>query len=182
MAKTTTKNQARNTAPQASAPTSPVKLAGVPQGYENADERFEVSGFWRPDAGALHGVLLGGYKYKQKRGKGKGGTRTVFVFRLLNPCIARVKLEGGGFDDTELAKDELVGVFGSPGLRALNDCAGCSVFLQRMPEKKTLENGNEMWMFDIRFKGARRPLRVRDVLEVTKDDAPEDDSFDSDAF
>lgn len=139
-------------------------------GYESADDDFfRPAGFWLPEAGPLHGKLVGGYQFIQKSGRGKGGTRTVYVFDLADPCIAT--LPGGERD--QLAVRELCAVFASAGLRTLANLQGCFVRLERKPEKKELDNGNAMWLFDIRYRGKKAPVSIRPPLQA-QDSTPDD--------
>lgn len=155
-----------------------------PEGFQNAEQRFEVSGFWQPALGPVHGVVVGAYEFKQKTGKGKGQKRRVFVLRLAAPTLARVKLEGGGFSDGEkLDKGELCGVFYSAGLRELTTCLGCMVLVKRNPEemKKPTERG-DMWTFSIGYKGLRKPVVVRPAFESETHDDDDATSFDPSSF
>lgn len=174
-------------------PAAPSKTNGMPEGYSNASERFEPAGFWLPEAGAIHGGLVGAYEFRQKTGRGKGQVRRVYVLKLVQECAARVKVLDGngkpmGFDEAVLKKGELCGVFATPGLRDLENLAGCLVYVQRLPEeqKKETERGL-MWMYDIGYKGTKRPLPVRAAPAERVKGEPADDggdaSFDyADAF
>jgi hypothetical protein len=176
------KNQAKKAATPTSAEKPPVPNG--PEGYQKSEQRFDLAGYWKAGAGALHGLLLGAYEFKKKSGRGKGQKTRVFVFRLLDPCMARVKLEGGGFDEAELSKGEVVGVFYSAGLRELNTLLGCKVFILRNPEdqKKETERG-AMWTFDVRHSGVRKPVAVRPAFEREREAAEEEDaSFDPSTF
>lgn len=147
-------------------------------GYKKVeDERFEVSGFWLPEAGAINGVLVGGYEFIQKSGVNAGGTSRVLVLKLIAPCAARVKLEGGGFDETELAAGELCGVFYSAGLRDLLGYAGCKVLVTRNTEKKPTRKG-AMWTYDMSYDGVKKPLVIRPPFKGQDDDT----SFDPSSF
>lgn len=178
MAKT---SAAKATNPATSAPPAGAKSAST-DGYQNAEQRFEVSGFWRPELGPIHGLVVGAYEFVQKTGRGKGQTRRVFVLRLAAPCKARVKLEGGGYDEADLEKGEFCGVFYSAGLRELNTLLGCLVMASRNAEKKETTRG-AMWTFDVRYKGLRKPVVVRPAFESAPA-VPDDDatSFDPDSF
>lgn len=133
-------------------------------GYTPIKERAELAGYWVPEAGPLHGKLVEAFQFIQKSGKGRGGTRTVFVFDLAEPCIARVKGAGPGETD-QLEARELVGVIASFGLMHLVQYGGCFVKIAR-GAKKTLGNGNEAWSYDLSFKGTAKPLDVRPPMTV----------------
>lgn len=135
-------------------------------GYKHAVERVEVSGFWDFE-GTIEGKLIDAYQFIQKGGKGKGNVGTVFVIDLLHPIGARVKLDGGGFDHTELEPREKCGVLGSVGLRHLAAYGGCFVKVTRKG-KKTLGNGNEMWHFDVEYRGTPTRLDVRPPFQAAE--------------
>ena len=158
-----------------------------------ASSRVELPGYWLPERGGVYGLLVGAFEFKQKAGRGKGKLRITYVLKLLEPTHARVKLEGGGYDEAELAAGELCGVFGGPGLtRELADKYGCKVELHRQTEKKELQNGNAMWLYDVDWSGKLRTLPVRKWVETTptepesgdtpESDAEEDASFNPDDF
>lgn len=178
------KNQAAKKPPTE---TRPARL-----GYKRATSRVELAGYWLPEHGPLHGILGGGFEFKQKSGRGKGKLRVTYVLKLLEPCVARVKLEGGGYDTTELKAGEIIGVFGGPGLRDLMQYYTCKVVIERLPQKKSLASGNEMWDYTIDYAGTRRQLPVRkwvpsdeNTSEPEEDDAVEADgdaSFNPDDF
>jgi hypothetical protein len=135
--------------------------------YEEAsDELFQPAGYWQPELGPIHGKLVGGYQYQQKSGRGKGQLRTVYLFDLADPCPASVVSAGANgrkeVTDGELRPREICAVWGSAGLRALNELAGCFVRLERKPDKKVLSNGNEMWAYTIQFRGKKCPLEIRE--------------------
>lgn len=146
-------------AKEGAAPKPAAAVRTVSDGYESVpDERFELAGFWAPERGPLHGVLLGGFEYVQKSGKSQGELRKVYVFKLIDPCEGTYHTYSPdgrkqGLTDGELAPDDLVGVFDSADLRRLRKLKGAAVKLARNPVKKALDNGNEMWTFDIRAKG-----------------------------
>lgn len=133
-------------------------------GYSEAKERTELAGYWIPDAGPIHGKLIEAFQYIQKSGKGRGQTRVMYVIDLLEPCVARVKAQGGLDEDT-LEPRSLVGVMSSMGLRHLVQYGGCFVRIERTG-KKTLGNGNEMWSYKVAFKGKPRTLDVRPPFVV----------------
>lgn len=166
------------------------KPANIREGYKRASQRIELSGYWVPEAGAIHGLLVGAFEFKQRSGKGRGQIRIAYAFRLIEPCIARVKVEGGGYEEAELAKGEFCGVYGGPGLSDLMGLYGCKVIAARKPQKKLTKNGNEMWEYDIDYAGTRRPLSVRRYVETQRNEPepgdtvePEDgDSFNPDDY
>jgi len=129
-------------------------------GYRELKERTELAGYWNPEAGPIHGKLVEAFQYIQKSGKGRGQTRTMFVFDLADPCVARVRAEGGGLDETTLDRRELCGVMGSIGLRQLVTLGGCFVRVERTG-KRTLNNGNEMWAYRVSYKGKASTLDIR---------------------
>jgi hypothetical protein len=166
MAKTSTEK-----APQKPQPST--QNGGVPSGYQAAEDFVQPAGYWLPEAGPLHGVLVGGYEYKQKNGRARGELRTIYIFKLIDRCTANVKAEGGGLAPDQLDPGELCAVFHSAGLRALSDLAGCAVFVRRNVAKKELPNGNSMWTYDLRFKGVRKPLKVRPAFNAPGNDEPD---------
>ena len=129
------------------------------------DERTDLDGYWIPEAGPLHGKLVSAFQFIQKSGKSRGKTQTVFVFDLADPCVALVKLDGGGKDQDTLAPRSLCGVIMTYGLRQLIGLGGCFVKLEREATKRTLGNGNEMWAYRIACKPPKgRTLDVRPPL------------------
>jgi hypothetical protein len=70
------------------------------------------------------------------------------MVKLLKPCHAQVKLEGGGVDITELQTGELCGVFVSAGLTALLDKGNARVWVKRAGTRKTKRG--TMKVYDIR--------------------------------
>lgn len=147
--------------------------------YKDADEFVQPEGYWDPEEGPLHGTLESAFEYRQKSGRGKGQLRVIFLFRLLQSCKARVVTEGGA-DYQTLVTGDLCAVYDSAGLRALRDLWKCRVLITRRPEQKQLDNGNAMWIFDVKFRGQRQPLPVRKAFEkkaTSADDydAPDDD-------
>ena len=181
-----TQTQKQNTTKSSNKPApaaKPAQAAG-PAGYQNAEEMIQPAGYWLPEKGPLHGVLVAGFEYKQKSGRGRGQLRTIYIFKLLDPTPASVKLEGGGLDETMLEKGDLCAVFHSVGLRSLAELSGCAVYLERKPEKRALQNGNSMWDYVVRYKGERKTLRVRQALTTTdaEDEKPDLDPEDFDRF
>lgn len=153
-----------------------------PAGYKKVEDgRFDIAGHWMSEAGAIHGVLVGGYEFIQKSGVNEGKKARVLVMKLIDPCMARVKLEGGGLDETELSPGELCGIFYKAGLRDLLNYAGCKVFVKRNPEseKKKTKRG-AMWTFTMSYEGTKRPLAIRPAF--TGEDTSEDTSFDPSSF
>jgi hypothetical protein len=144
------------------------KTSTSSNGYTEVKDRVELAGWWNPEAGPIHGKLVEAYQYIQKSGKGRGGTRTMFVIDLADPCVARVKLDGGGLDETTLQPRELCGVLGSIGLRMLVTLGGCFVRIERQG-KRTLGNGNEMWAYKVSYKGKPQTLDVRPPFASTDD-------------
>lgn len=153
---------------------------GAPRaGYKRASQRIELAGYWLAESGPVHGLLVGAFESKQKSGKGKGKIRLTYVLKLIDPCVARVKLEGGAYDVAELAAGEFIGIFGGPGLRDLQGLYGCKVAIARKPEMKPTANG-DMWDYDIDFAGQRRPLPVRKYVESQATEPEPGDAVETD--
>jgi hypothetical protein len=143
--------------------------APADDGYEPVSDGYEIAGFWAAERGPLHGLLMGGYEYVQKRGKGQGKVTKVYVFKLLEPAEAvYYTYDGSGrrkeLTDGTLDAGQLIGVFGSVGLRALDRLRGARVKLARLG-KQTLRSGNAMWQYDIRAKGGGQPIEFRPPVE-----------------
>lgn len=136
--------------------------------YKKAEEAVKPDGYWDPKAGPLHGVLVTAFEYIQKSGKSRGKPRVIYIFKLLSPTMATTD---NGAQTAELQRGELCAVFDSTGLRALRELSGCAVALARFPEKTLLKNGNEMWEFDLRYKGERKTLNVRKSFVSAPEDA-----------
>lgn len=128
------------------------------------EERTDLDGYWVPERGPIHGKLISAFQFIARNGKSRGKTLTVFVFDIADPCVALVKLDGGGKDEDTLQPRSLVGVISSYGLRHLVMLGGCFVKIERKG-KKTLGNGNEAWHYDIAHKPVKgRTLDVRPPL------------------
>ncbi len=138
-----------------------------PEGYSKAQSQVEVAGYWIPEKGPIHGKLVGAYDFRQKSGRGKGQLRRVYIIDLADPCEARIMSEDGKgkktFEEDTLKPRELCGIFGSAGLRDLDGLGNAFVHISRQAQKKELENGNTMWLFDVYSKGTPKPLKVREV-------------------
>lgn len=147
-------------------PAPSTSVAKRSDGYAPiVDERTDLDGYWMPERGPLHGKLVSAFQFIQKTGKSRGKTQTVFVFDLADPCVALVKLDGGGKDEDTLAPRSLCGVIMTYGLRALVQYGGCFVKLEREPTKRTLGNGNEMWAYTMAAKPPKgKTLDIRPPL------------------
>lgn len=134
-------------------------------GYtEFVEERTDLDGYWMPEVGPLHGKLISAFQFIVRNGKSRGKTATVFTFDIAEPCVALVKVDGGGREQAELPARSLVGVISSYGLRNLQSLGGCFVKLERLG-KKTLGNGNDAWHYKIAHKPATgRLLDIRPPL------------------
>lgn len=143
--------------------SSPTSRARRPEGYTKAETFVDPAGYWIPEHGPIHGYLLGAYEYRQKTGKGRGQLRRIYLVKLLDTCTARCKDATGKLDEHVLRAGELCAVFGSVGLRELNDLWRCKVYVERLG-KKTLPSGNDMWEYDISYEGKRKAVRVRPML------------------
>lgn len=170
---------AKKPPPTTSAPASASAAPDPFADYQDADEFLQPDGYWEPEAGPLHGTLESAFEYRQKSGRGQGKLRVMFLFRLLQPCKARVVSEGGGVDYQTLDAGELCAVYDSAGLRALRDLWQCRVLLTRRPKQKPLADGNSMWLFDVKFKGLRQPLPIRNAFEKSDAEGPEGDIEDA---
>ncbi len=170
-------------APVANGSKPAVSTGGVkpPEGYKKSQSRVEVAGYWLPEKGPIHGKLVGAYDFRQKTGRGKGQIRRVYIVELADPCVARVLSEDGkgkkSYDEDTLKARELCGIFGSAGLRDLDDMGNTFIFAYPLIDEKTgkqavkeLESGNAMKLFEVVNKGTVKPLVVR---QVTK---PEDEA------
>lgn len=134
------------------------------------EERTDLAGYWAPEHGPIHGKLISAFQFVQKNGKGRGGTRTVFVFDLADPCVALVKVEGGGKELDQLAPRSLCGVISTYGLRHLVSLGGCFIKVSRSATKRTLGNGNDAWSYEVASKPAKgRTLDIRPPLARSVD-------------
>jgi hypothetical protein len=161
---------------------APAKSA-APAGYSKAEDgSFEISGHWIPEKGPIHGKLVGAYDFRKKS---DGKINRVYVLELAEDCIISAPLEGpkgkSGYGEDvakgSMSKDgerETVGVWGSAGLKALDELGGCLVHITQNG-KKDLGGGRAMWLYDIFHKGTPKPLKIRSAKsgdKVAPDDHP----------
>lgn len=151
----------------------PATKAKLPEGYRKIESQQALDGYWLPERGPIHGKVTSAYDYRQKSGKGKGGLRRVYVLELAEPCFASVISEDGkgkkSMAETELPARSFVGIFGSAGLRDLDELGGTFVYIVR-GGKKLLDNGNEMWIFEIGSKGTPKPIKIRQAPKHEEED------------
>jgi hypothetical protein len=146
------------------------KKGGPPAGYTKSAGQIALAGYWLPEAGPIHGKLVGAYDFRQKSGRGKGQIRRVYILDIADPCVAQMTVEDAkgkrSYQEGMAAPRDLIGVFGSAGLKDLDQPQGSFVYIERQKEQKELDNGNAMWLFDIYWKGTAKPLKVRQATEA----------------
>lgn len=173
MASTTTEKKTAETKPATNGNgthVAPPPKKGPPEGYSRSGVMVELPGYWQPEKGPVHGKLIGAYDFRQKSGKGKGQLRRMYVVKLIDPCFARVVVEGPSgkksFDEGTLDKGELCGIFGTAGLRDLDNLGSCNVWADRDLDEKGKQREKEtargfVKLFDIRHSGTAKPLKVK---------------------
>lgn len=126
------------------------------------DVETPVSGYWNEQE-PICGTVQGAREFVNSKGR---KTR-VYLLKLLKPTTARVKLEGGGFDDVELSIGELCGVFESAGLRSLETLCNARVWIKRAGERVT-RNGT-MKTYALKSPDPRAPVKVEEYTPRGKE-------------
>lgn len=137
------------------------------EGWEQATTQVEV--FWDKETGICEGKLIGG-----KIVQSNMGPSTLYSIQLHKDCQCE---KGKGKDKKKvMAKaGEVIGVWGSGGLKELDTLSGCLVKISPLPVQN-LSGGRTFYPFDIKFKGARKALQMSGSTVDETAFPPEDDS------
>jgi len=122
------------------------------------DVEVKVAGYWTED-GPLIGKVIGARSWMAKTGR----QTTLFMLELLRPANARVKLDGGGFDETTLGVGEIIGVFESAGNTSLRMLMNARVAIERKGEIKMGAGKNPMKAYRIRTPDAKQPVIIEEL-------------------
>lgn len=130
-----------------------------PAGYSQA--ATSVDQFWTGE-GAIHGTLKLAKEYYNTLAK---KNNLIFVFELLESCnvVENDKNLAPEHRPRRVAqKGEIVGVWGSAGMRDLKGLGGCLVWMTRDESKdRVIEKGQEpMKAFKIVYRGTPSTLRI----------------------
>jgi len=143
-----------------------------PPEWRKLDSR--VAGFWDETQEPLCGTVVGARTFVNSQDR----ETTVVMVKLLKPCHAQVKLEGGGVDVTELQTGELCGVFVSAGLTALLDKGNARVWVKRAGTRKTKRG--TMKVYDIRSPDDGTRVKVEQWSPNPRGQEPADNASDID--
>lgn len=138
--------KAKNNTDQTSKPIEP------PPEWRKVESRAD--GFW-DEREPICGIVESAREFVNRKNR----LTRVYLIRLLMPTTGLAQQIGGGPPvEADFKTGELVGIFGSAGLRDLENRAGCKVWIRRDGVRQT-KNG-EMKVYDIRSPDQPSPLRI----------------------
>jgi len=141
----------------------------APADYQTSST--QVDQFWVEADGPIHGKLVAAKPYVNKLNQ---KMNKIYIFDLADPCTTATS-KGEKFD-MYAQRRQIVGVWGCPGMRELDNLGGCFVWMVRDGEKDLGRVGQKpMKMYNIQFKGNPQPLRMirGEVIDASGSDAQE---------
>ncbi len=130
-------------------------LAQAPDGL--ALQTDDVVGFWAPEESFIYGIPRGVKLFDSSIEPKRHSS--LILFELLQPCKVFTKETGDTPQDAK--KGDMVGVWGKPGMRALNTkrLQGVPVWMCYSGEKE-IGKPSPMQLFEIRSKGGGKVLEI----------------------